>query len=198
MVAGAPSADSTWARVIPGEMVFSLCWARRAAGMESRAIAIRWRMGERSSSGCDALKNGFEEREAVCGAQDRVHRALRMRHHTQHIAFCADDSGDIAHRAVGIVALEGLQRIGRIPEHDLAFTLQPVEGFVVGTVASVTVRDWQRDELARLIARRERGVRVFDAQRDGGADELERRIAQQRTGQEAGLAGDLEAVAESD
>src|SRR5438309_479780 len=100
-VAGAPRAATTWARVIPGETVWSACWARSRVGKQSRERTIVRRM-ERSSSGSDALENGFEERETIGRTQHRVHRALRVGHHAEHVALRTDDPGDVAHRTVGV------------------------------------------------------------------------------------------------
>src|SRR5512141_212580 len=110
-VAGAPSAATTSARVIPGETVRSDCCANSAEGRASKARAMDRRM-RRSSSGGDALKNGFEERETIGGTQQRVHGALRMGHHAEHVALLTDDSGDVSHRTIGIVRFGGLQTVG--------------------------------------------------------------------------------------
>src|SRR5712671_701618 len=92
-VAGAPRAATTWARVMPGEIVWSVAWAYSADGRQSRANVKNRRM-ECSSSGSDALEDGFEERESVGGTQQRIHGALRMGHHAEHVALLTDDAGD--------------------------------------------------------------------------------------------------------
>src|SRR4051812_46046892 len=92
-VAGGPSASTTCARDMPGEMTRSVCCASSIVGRQSRERTIERRMG-RSSSGSDALENGFEERESVGGSQHRVHGALGVGHHAEHVALRTDDPGD--------------------------------------------------------------------------------------------------------
>jgi hypothetical protein len=42
----------------------------------------------------------FEQAAAVGAAVGGLHRALRVRHHAEHVAGFVDDAGDVAGRAV--------------------------------------------------------------------------------------------------
>jgi hypothetical protein len=63
--------------------------------------------------------------------------------------------------------------------------------------AAVAVLHRDRQQLPDLAAGGERRVRPFDGEPDIAADERQRRVRPQRAGQQAGLAEDLEAVADS-
>src|SRR5687767_3517144 len=195
-VLGTPSAATTFARDMPGEIVAVPC-AERAAACATMIREINKRTSC-SSSDADALKDRLEQRKAIGGAEQGVDRALGVRHHAEHIAARAHDPRDVAHRAVRVVRLLRLERARGVAEDHLAFALESVERLVVGAVASVAVRDRKYDLLTALVVRGEHRLGRFDAQVDGRTDELERGVAQQRAGKQSRLAGDLKPVAEAD
>src|SRR5688572_2294445 len=127
-VLGTPSAATTFARDMPGEIVAVPCAERTAAcATMIREISKRTSC---SSSDADALKDRLEQRKAIGGAEQGVDRALGVRHHAEHIAGRAHDSGDVAHRAVGVVRLLRLERARSIAEDHAAFALESVERLV--------------------------------------------------------------------
>src|SRR3954454_719244 len=137
---------------MPGATACVRLWAASTAGamMESRKAAGR-RMSRSSSDG-DALEDGFEERESVGGAEQWIDGPLRMGHHAEHVAPLTHDTRDVVHRAIRVVRLLRFEVAGRVAEHPPALALQPLEGLVVGAVASVAMRDREEDALATLVA----------------------------------------------
>jgi hypothetical protein len=109
---------------------------------------------------------------------------LRVRHQPHDIALLADDAGDVVLRAVEVVA-------GRVAEHDLV-------GIDVAEEAAGHVLGRDRQALARVAGRRERRVGALHRDVDLAADEPQADVRQQRAGQQAGLAEDLEAVADAE
>src|SRR5207249_1910050 len=100
----------------------------------------------------------------------------------------AEDSGDIAEGAVGIV---------EVSEGDSIFGLQFVEGVVVGVVAAFAVSDGHTEDLAAVGGRGEGRVSGLGAQVDVAADELQAAIADEGAWQKTSLDEDLEAVTDS-
>src|SRR4051812_16020118 len=182
---------------MPGETVLTVPCALRGAAIIDSARRNSQRM-EGSSSDRDALQDGFEQREAVGGAEQGIDGPLGMRHHAEDVAGTVDDTRDVTHRAVRVVRLLGLERVGRVAKDDLALTLEPVERLLVRAVAPVAMGDREDDALPRFVARRELVVRRLDAKPDRRTHELERGVPKQCAWQEAGLARDLEAVTDTD
>ena len=83
-----------------------------------------------------------------------------------------------------------------IAERDLALRFDGADGLLVGDEISLAVGDGEFDHLARSIAAGEGGLRVLDPDMLHLADETQPGVAHQDAGQEAGLAQDLEAVAD--
>src|SRR3954470_15356495 len=122
-VDGAPSAATTRARDIPGETEFVRLCAPSATG---RMMVSRKTIGRRmsdSSSGCDALEDGLEERQSVGGAEEGINGSLRMGAHTQKVGRLTHDPRDIAHRAIRVVRLLRLQRARCVAKDDLTLSL---------------------------------------------------------------------------
>src|SRR6185437_9129694 len=82
-----------------------------------------------------------------------------------------------------------------VPEHDAPLALKAIERLVVRGVAAIAVRYRNAEHIADFASRGEHRVRILDAHANRVAHELEPGVAQQRAGQEPGLAGDLESVA---
>jgi hypothetical protein len=109
---------------------------------------------------------------------------LGMRHQAHHVAGGVADAGDVARRAVEVVA-------GRVAQHDL------VRGQIVGRpVAPAHVLGRDRQGLADRARARPRDRRVDDLDVDLAADEPQARVRQQRARQQSGFAQDLEPVAD--
>ena len=85
-----------------------------------------------------------------------------------------------------------------VAEDHAAFGFEHVEGRIIRGVAAVAVGDRHAEQCALRGGVGEHRVGVLDAQRDGHRAELKARVAQQRAGQQAGFAGDLESVADAD
>ena len=78
----------------------------------------------------------------------------------------------------------------------LAF--EPLHRLFVGFVIALAMRDRHADDLAGIVAARERRIRAFDPQMHVLADEFQPRIAHQHAGQQARFAQDLKAVADAE
>src|SRR5438309_1126855 len=68
----------------------------------------------------------------------------------------------------------------------------------VGVVVALAMRDRHPNDLACIIAARERRIRPFDPQVNVVADELQLRVAHEHAGQKACFAQDLKAVADAE
>src|SRR3954454_8397833 len=125
----------------------------------------------------------LEDRQPVGRrAAQLVDRVLGVRHEPEHVAGLVAHARDVVLRAVRVLA-------GRVAQHDLLRVH-------VAEVAAGRVLDRDRQPLAARA--RERGVAVHDVEVDLAADEAQRRVGQQRARQQAGLAEDLEAVADAE
>ena len=137
--------------------------------------------------------------ESVGGAEQRVDGAFGVGHHAEHVPVGVHDAGDVAHGAVRIRAGRRRPPASGVAEDDVAVSLESVERRVVGGVAPVTVRDRHAQDLAR---RRSGSVNIVSVSSTRmcthSQTELEAGVAQQRAGEQPGLAGDLEAVADGE
>src|SRR5665647_1295863 len=99
------------------------------------------------------------------------------------------DARDVVDRAVaGLV----------VAQHDLAVRLQLGDEAGRSKPAAVTVLHRDDETLSVRAARRERQIVALDDERHVAADEAQRLVLQQDARQEAGLAQDLEAVADAE
>ena len=87
-------------------------------------------------------------------------------------------------------------RVLRVAEDDLAGRLELGEQLRRRRTSTLAVLHGDRQLLPQLAARRERRLRPLDAHADVPAHERERRVRAQHARQQAGLAEDLEAVAD--
>ena len=123
---------------------------------------------------------------------------FRVRHHAEHVAALVDDAGDGVDGAV-VVPVRVDHAVGRgIAENHPALAFQPRDGLAVGDVVALAMRHRHADHLARIVAARERRVGALDPQIDVAADEAQVLVAHQHARQQAGLAQDLEAVADAE
>ena len=85
-----------------------------------------------------------------------------------------------------------------IAEGDPALGLDPADRVRVGDEIALAMGDGELDHLARRVGRVKRGLRVLDPDMLHLADEAEPGVAHQHARQKAGLAEDLEAVADAE
>jgi hypothetical protein len=120
-----------------------------------------------------------------------------MRHQAGDIALFVADTGDIVERTVRIGDIGGFSlRIDIAPE-DLVVDLEFAESFLIGKVASFTMSDGKAEQLPGRDLVSKSGIRCNGFQKDMFTAELERAVADQGSGQKAGLAQDLKAIADS-
>ena len=78
-----------------------------------------------------------------------------MRHHAHHVAFAAEDAGDVAGRAIGIFD---------VAEGDAIFGFKFVERALVGEILAFAVRDRDAEDLVFF----QRGSKVSVTARSAG------------------------------
>src|SRR5580698_7968949 len=148
----------------------------------SRPISPRMRSYSASESPCSRTISGvilvmrlysgkgfdqaLEQPAAVGAAKGLIHHPFGMGHQPQHIAFLAQNAGDVAGRTVGILALG-------ITESDPVLAFQPVERLVIGEIAAFAMRHRKGHTLAIVIFAGEAGLSFFHFQADGLADEFQ-------------------------
>src|SRR4029079_7758126 len=86
----------------------------------------------------------LEQLAAVRAAQDVIHHPLGMGHQAQDIALFGKDAGDVASRAIGILAFG-------ITEGDAVLAFQAVQRFLVGEITAFAMGDREGDALAALV-----------------------------------------------
>src|ERR1700727_1069478 len=166
---------------------------------ESVRPSARWResvllaiaAGERSDG--DAVGNlvpdRLKQQQAVGRARQRIDGVLGMWHQPEHVPGLVTDAGDVAQRPVGVVA-------GRISQQHPAVGFELAQLCVGRVEASGRVLDRDREAMAVAASARERGISAHDLEVDLAKDELQRGVREQRPGKQAGLAQNLEAVAD--
>src|SRR5438270_278131 len=88
-----PAAAGAVAPVVP-------VWAAAAVAMKESARSQRFMNA--SGLGGDSGEQRLENSATVRGSDEIFHRALGMRHDSEHVSFRADDPGDVAHGAVRV------------------------------------------------------------------------------------------------
>src|SRR3990172_2398406 len=139
-----------------------------------------------------------EDEEAVGAAEEGFAAALRVGHEPEDVAAFVDDAGDALQGAVGVRLGRHFTRRRAVTQDDAVLGVEAGEGLGVGVVVSLAVGDGHPEHVANLAGGGEGRARRLDAQVDALAAELGRDVAGEDTGQEAGLAEDLEAVAAAD
>src|SRR4029079_4357450 len=97
------------------------------------------------------------------------------------------DAGDVADRAVAVLG---------VAQHQLTRGVELLVQILVRVPAALAVLHRNGQLLSLLAPRRERRVRLLDAEPHVAADELELAVGPEHAGEEACLAEDLEAVAD--
>src|SRR6185503_5221308 len=143
---------------------------------------------------------GAEELEAVLRvvADLPLYRVLGVRHEAYDVSALAAHAGDVADGAVR--ARLGSHAAGAVDvaKDDAALALERRERVLVGHPAALAVLDREREELARMAGPGEGRLDGLHANGDEIADEAERSVPHQRTGQKPRLAQHLEAVADAE
>ena len=135
--------------------------------ISSGVMATVAHAGAATSAAATAASIDWKTHQAVGRTHQRVGGALGMRHHPHHVALAAQDAGDVAQRAVGVV---------QVAEGDAVLRLQFVQRALIGEVAAFAVGDGKAQHLAPLRGGSERRIRGFGAQPHLAADELQPRL----------------------
>jgi hypothetical protein len=114
---------------------------------------------------------------------------LGVGHQADHVAALVAHAGDVVGRPVWVVD---------VAEHDPVLGSKHGERVGFGGVVALEVVDRDRQAAPHLKPLRERSVRRSHLQCAGSAHELQLGVLLERTGQQAGLAQHLEAVADAD
>src|SRR5690349_5480923 len=165
---------------MPGSMDFGTCAAPGAAMAQRSARARLGRTMEPPELRGNARKDGLEHAYPVAGAEEVVHRALGMRHHSEDVPGCAHDARNRVHRSVRTPPLVRIARSAHVTKDDSTLPFDSGKGVLVCRVAAITVGDGNCDQLTACVAVREGGVSILDTEADGFAHKSQARIAQKR------------------
>src|SRR5205823_1482045 len=151
-----------------------------------------------SARGGERRGERAEDAAAVRGAEKVFARALRVRHHAEHVARARADSGYRVARAVHVRLFREFSASLAVAEDDPVFAREFFKRLVVAHVVSLGVRNGEAQDLARAKARGERRLCRLDAHTDVAADEVQVAVAYQSAGQQSRLAQYLKAVADAE
>jgi hypothetical protein len=141
------------------------------------------------------LYERLKDPQSVGRAEQSFDRPFGVRHQTHHVALLVDDTGDVVHRTVRIARRRRLTRHIYVPETDTVVRFQCIEDGLVSDVVAFAMRNVQLEDLAGLARVRECRRVILDPDSNALTEELERTIANECAGQQAGFAQDLETVA---
>ena len=145
-----------------------------------------------------ATINDIEDHEAVDAAEERLARALGMRHHADDVARLVAEAGDGVDRSVRIPRIvQPPVGIGVAKDH-LAVRFELAQQFRRREVVALAVADRNPQHLADAGRRRERRVDLLDADVHVLAAVLQPAVAQHRAGQQPGLEQNLKPVADAE
>src|SRR5262245_35331202 len=152
----------------------------------------------RSRHPLKCLREARKQTTAIGTAHGSLNVVLGVRHHTEHVALLADNSGYGVDRPIDVP--------GRIPAtvgsnvaiKDTPLALQTCDGLRIGDIITLTVSDRHFDDLSGIVSPRERAVGSLDAQIDIPRYESERGVTHQYARQQASLAQNLKAVADAE
>src|SRR3954462_10456499 len=108
-----------------------------------------------SELGGDSGEQRLEDATAIGGSDEIFHGALGVGHEAEHVSFRADDAGDVAHRTVRIRFRIRNAVLVDVAEHDASLALEKIERLLIGSEASVAVRDRNAQHISDLTARGE-------------------------------------------
>src|SRR5579862_8442428 len=121
-----------------------------------------------------------------------------MRHEAGDIPRFIADSSNIPQRSVWIADFRRLALAVYVLPQDLIFRFKPIQRFTVRKITAFPVRDGHAQQFAVRNLVGEWRVGGKRLQKNVLAAELERAIADQRSGEKSRLAEDLEAVANAE
>src|SRR5690606_11828981 len=139
-----------------------------------------------------------EEARPVHGAEYLFYGAFGVRHHSQHVAFTVHDPGDVPGGAVRVGRLGDCPGSVTVPEDDATLRLQRVQLRSGSDVASFAVGDRNPQHLPLTILGGKGWRALLHPEVHRLRAELERSVPNQCSWQQAGLAENLEAVADAD
>jgi len=125
------------------------------------------------------------------------HDSLGMRHHAENVASLVAYARDIVHGSIRVAVSGTLFGVTRIPQEDLTFGLQRIQGILVQTVVAFPMSNRQVNPFAKLGFAKALG-RVFHGKTLVDATELQTVVSDQGSRQQAGFAEDLKAVANAE
>src|SRR5512135_1753539 len=131
---------------------------------------------------------GEKDTGAIGTAEHLRIAPLGMRHDTDYVAAGARNAGDAPGRAVGVVS--------DIAPYDAPLGLELVRGALVRHIAAVAGRDGGDELLVGDVGSSPRRIGGFHAHPHGARQKPQPSVAHQRARQQAGLAQDLEPVAD--
>ena len=118
-------------------------------------------------------------------------------YNAKHRSRVIVNAGDIIARAIEIYGFVHYSIRTAIAKANLAFSFQAFERCIVGKVIAIMMGHGHGNDIAGFIVAAEYGVIAFDLQRHIPADEFQRSIAHQHTGQKPCLGEHLKAVADT-
>jgi len=143
------------------------------------------------------LNHGGEDLPAVGRAEEFFAGAVGMGHHAENVSPGVQDARDVAQGAVGI-GLRGNFSFGSgVAEGDSVFGFKLMQVLGGAVVVAFHVTDGQLKHFALGEPGGKGAIRGFSAEIDLLADVFETGVAHERTGEQAGLSEDLEAVADA-
>src|SRR5947208_4134695 len=144
------------------------------------------------------VDQAFENQSPIRAAENRLARALRVRHQAGDVAAFIAYPGNVPERTVRVRLLSDFAvRVAVLPK-DLIVGLEVVQRSFVGEVTAFTVRDGDFQQFALRNPVCERRISRERFQIDMFAAELQRPITNQRAGQQAGFAQYLEPVTDAE
>src|SRR5437764_6520970 len=100
-----------------------------------------------------------------------------MGHHAEDVSCLVYNARDGARGPIRAPPFIGVCRTADVSKYDATISFQSIDGFGVGCVTSVAVRDWNSQFHTRFIAVAEHCVSRLDAHANQLADEFETLVA---------------------
>lgn len=141
--------------------------------------------------------HGLKNLESIGGAEQRFTTAVWMRHHAEYVAAFIADAGNIVERAIGIRLGDHFAVESRIAENNAVIAPELRQRLGLAKVVAFHVPDGDFEHFAFLAGMSKWRVGALYPQMHRFADVLQSGIAQQRPGEQSGLAEDLKSVADT-
>ena len=144
------------------------------------------------------LESRAQNLDPIIPTEDRVGRALRVRHHADHIAAFIADTGNRTSGAIEIGVGSHFAVWLAIAKDDLAALFHAIEGLVVGIERTVSVCDRQVQHCLVSESPWVQAVAIcLNDEVDPSAVKLQRLIAEEGAGKQVCFGQDLETIAQS-